>query len=50
MAIQLIGSDGRMVAVPFTRNTNGYQLDIRSLAPGVYVIRVGGETARILKR
>lgn len=49
-SFQLIGSDGRMTEVPFTRTTNGYQLDIRSLAPGAYVIRAGADTARILKR
>lgn len=47
---QLLTVDCRSVAVPMTRLSNALEFDVRSLAPGSYIIRSELGTARFVKR
>ncbi len=49
-AFDLLSMDGRHLVVPTTRRSDGLQIDVRSLAPGMYMLRTAAGTARFMKQ
>ncbi|MBK8500636.1 MAG: T9SS type A sorting domain-containing protein [Flavobacteriales bacterium] len=49
-SVEVISIDGRRIQVPATRRDNGFQLDVRSLQPGTYLLRTGNSVARFVKQ
>ena len=48
--IEVVATDGRIVTVPVERRSTGYELDVRTLAPGMYVVRSTTGSARFVKK
>ncbi len=49
-AFNLLSMDGRRLVAPTTRRSDGLQIDVRSLAPGMYMVRTAAGTARFMKQ
>ncbi|MCO5274876.1 MAG: T9SS type A sorting domain-containing protein [Flavobacteriales bacterium] len=49
-AFELLSMDGRRLVAPTTRRSDGLQVDVRSLAPGMYMVRTAAGTARFMKQ
>ncbi|HRH37143.1 MAG TPA: hypothetical protein PK760_02285 [Flavobacteriales bacterium] len=47
---EVLALDGRRVQVPGTRRADGFQLDVRSLQAGTYLLRAGDSIARFVKQ
>lgn len=48
--IDVLGVDGRKVLLPVIRRADTFQIDVRGLAPGTYVVRTASGSARFVKR
>lgn len=46
----LLSMDGRRLVVPTVWRSGGLQIDVRSLAPGMYMLRTAAGTARFMKQ
>lgn len=49
-AFDLLSMDGRHLVVPTVWRSGGLQIDVRSLAPGMYMLRTAAGTARFMKQ
>ncbi|HRN37842.1 MAG TPA: T9SS type A sorting domain-containing protein, partial [Flavobacteriales bacterium] len=49
-AFDLLSMVGRRLVVPTVRSSGGLQIDVRSLAPGMYMLRTAVGAARFMKQ
>lgn len=49
-AMEVLGPDGRAFQLPMVRRSDGARMDIRSLAPGAYVVRFAGSATRFMRQ